>query len=669
LITAVIDQPLKRRNVVVAVVLGFAFLTIALLIGGGAPTRSAPGLPDAGLTVGWLVPLLSMANFLVEFALVGYSLAAALFFCDVDGALGNSASRFIRRVPAIALLWVVLNVVMLIIKAAYEIGIPLRGAFNYATIYSYSTQIPQGIAILWQLFIVALLMGVSALTHRVRGAATTLLLSLLVFLPPALHSHASGAGHHGLATGAIVIHVVASALWVSGVFGLIAMHRAKISLETALPRFSVLALWCVSTIAITGVISAWLHIGSIHGLTSKYALLVLAKSVALILLVVIGARNRSAIKSRVIGGTGVAFIRLVFAEILIMLIATGTAVALAQTPPPVARVPISYPSAELIVGSPMPPSPTLAHLLLRIDLEGFSLGFIAIGAILYFQGVRTLRRRGDRWPVGRSIGFASGLAVFGYATSGGLGDYAHFAFSFHMLAHMMIVTLAPIGLVLGAPITLALRALPAGTPPGERGARGMLNAAVHSKVAKFYANPIVALIIFDGSLFVLYLTPLFGKLMSSHFGHVFMNFHFLGAGLIFFYVIIGIDPSPNRVPHLVRFVLLLAAMSIHAFFSVSVMSSTTLFDSGYFASLHRPWWPDLLTDQHTGGALGWAMSDIPIVIAMVAHFIQWSKDDSREAKRLDRASDRAVSKGEDDELAKYNARLAALAKRDESRNG
>jgi cytochrome c oxidase assembly factor CtaG/putative copper export protein len=661
------DRLIKRHTLVIAVVLGFVALIVALLISGGAPARSAPGLPDAGLTVGWLVPLLSMLNFLIEFALVGCSLAAVLFFPDEEGALGKAAYRFIRKVPALALIWVVLNAVMLVIKAAYEIGIPFREAFNYPTIYSYATQISQGIAILWQFFIVALIMAVSALTFRVRGAAATLLLATLVFLPPALHSHASGAGNHGLASGAIVIHIVASALWVSGVFALLLMHRAKLSLEMALPRFSLLALWCVSAIVVTGVASAWLHIGSIHGLASKYSLLILLKSLALIMLVVMGSRNRSAIKARVIGGSTTAFIRLVSAEISTMLIATGIAVALAQTPPPVPRVPIAYPNSTLIVGSPMPPPPTLAHLLWRFDPDSFALAFIAIAAILYFQGVRKLSKRGDHWSNGRSVAFGVGLAVFGYATSGGLGDYAHFAFSFHMIAHMVIVTLVPIGIVLGAPVTLALRALPAGTHPGERGARGTLNAAIHSKVAKLYAHPVVALAIIDGSLFVLYLTPIFGHLMRSQFGHVFMNFHFLGAGIIFFYIIIGVDPSPRRIPHLVRMVLLFAAMAIHAFFSIAVMSTTTVLDGGYFGSLHRPWWPDLLTDQHTGGAVGWAMSDLPIVIALVALFIQWTKDDAREARRLDRASDRATLQGEDDELAKYNARLAAIAKRDEKR--
>lgn len=660
---------MTKRAAVIAVLVSFAALAIALVLGGGAPTKAAAGLPDAGLTIGWLVPLLAMASLLTEFALVGFSLAAVVFFVDEEGALGSGAMNFMRKVPAITLLWIAINLFLLPVRAAYEIGIPFRQVLNFATIDSYATQTIQGNSILWQFLFIAILMGVSALTHRVRGAVATLVLSLLVFIPIAIHSHASGAGHHSLATGVITVHIIASALWVSGVIALVAMRKSKLSLAIAVPRFSVLALWCVIALGLTGVVSGWIRVGSIPGFASKYGAIMLAKAIALGLLIVIGARHRRAIRARVLDGEIGAFIRLISVELITMFAAVGLAVALAQTPPPIARVPIAYAGAEQIVGSPMPPPPTLSNLLLRFDLDGFSIAFIVVAAALYFFGVRKLSRRGDHWPVGRSVAFVLGLAVFGYSTSGGLGDYALFAFSFHMIAHMAIVALAPIGIVLGAPITLALRALPAGTHPGERGARGILNAAVHSKVSQFYSHPVVALIVFDGSLFALYLTPIFGKLMRSHIGHVVMDFHFLAAGILFFYLIIGVDPSPRRVPHLVRIVLLFAAMSIHAFFSIAVMSTTALLDGGYFASLNRPWWTDLLNDQHTGGAVGWSMGEVPIAIALVALFIQWSKDDAREAKRLDRASDRAVAKGQDDELAKYNAQLAALTKRDGNRNG
>ena len=229
---------------------------------------------------------------------------------------------------------------------------------------------------------------------------------------------------------------------------------------------------------------------------------------------------------------------------------------------------------------------------------------------------------------------------------------------------MILGMIAPIGFILSAPITLALRTLPQGRSDDERGIRGQLVALLNSRYMKVLTNPIVALAIFDGSLFLLYMTPLFGGLMQNHAGHLFMNIHFLLAGALFFHVIVGIDPNPQKVPHIVRIIILFAAMSIHAFFSIALLSATTLLDGGYFASLHRPWLSDLLVDQHTGGAVGWAMGEIPILIALVATFIQWVREDKKETKRIDRAEDRAAAMGADDELAKYNKYLAELAQRD-----
>ena len=224
--------------------------------------------------------------------------------------------------------------------------------------------------------------------------------------------------------------------------------------------------------------------------------------------------------------------------------------------------------------------------------------------------------------------------------------------------------IAPIGFVLSAPITLAMRALPAGRTNLERGLRGSLISIIHSRYSIIMTNPVTALIIFDGSLFGLYLTPLFGSLMRSHSGHLFMDIHFVLAGYLFFYVIIGVDVNPRKIPHIVRIIVLFAAMSIHAFFSITLLSTSSLVDGGYFALLHRPWNFNLLTDQHTGGAIGWAMGEIPILLALVATFIQWIREDKRETKRIDRAADRASAMGEDDELAQYNRYLSELNQRE-----
>jgi len=233
-----------------------------------------------------------------------------------------------------------------------------------------------------------------------------------------------------------------------------------------------------------------------------------------------------------------------------------------------------------------------------------------------------------------------------------------------MIAHMVLGMIAPIGFVLSAPITLALRTLPAGRTPNERGIRGSLITIIHSKYSIIITNPVTALAIFDGSLFGLYLTPIFGSLMRSHSGHLLMDIHFILAGYLFFYVIIGVDVNPRKIPHIVRIIVLFAAMSIHAFFSITLLSTSSLVDGGFFELLHRTWNMDLLADQHTGGAVGWAMGEIPILLALVATFIQWVRADSREAKRIDRSADRAAAMGEDDDLAEYNRYLRDLHARE-----
>jgi putative copper resistance protein D len=95
------------------------------------------------------------------------------------------------------------------------------------------------------------------------------------------------------------------------------------------------------------------------------------------------------------------------------------------------------------------------------------------------------------------------------------------------------------------------------------------------------------------------------------------------------------------------------------------MSTTTLIDGGYFSSLETPWLGDLLDDQRAGGSIGWAMGEIPIILALIATFILWMRDDKRESKRIDRNEARLAAQGEPDELAQYNNYLSQLQQRNE----
>jgi putative copper resistance protein D len=478
---------------------------------------------------------------------------------------------------------------------------------------------------------------------------------------PVFQSHSESSGSHGLAIGSLVIHVAALSLWVGGVIA-IALLDPK-DRPIAVSRFSELALWSVIAVVASGTVNAWVRLDFQGAWNSAYAYVVIAKIALTLVLVSIGYLHRTtlALRERI---DWLGFGRLLFVEAMIMVATVAMGAWLSSIEPPERPNLPEFDPAVAVSGISTPPPPSWSRILFSYEPDALMIGILITAVALYIKGVLVMRRRGDNWPVGRSIAFGLGIAGIDFATSGGLGLYAHFAFSYHMVAHMVLGMIAPIGIVLGAPITLALRTLPQSRDGTERGVRGTLLAVLHSKVAIFFTNPIVALAVFDGSLFALYFTELFGGMMQSHVGHLLMSIHFILAGILFFHVIIGIDPNPRRIPHLVRIVIVFAAMSIHAFFSVALMSSTTLIDQGYFASLKTPWLTDLLADQQLGGSIGWAMGEIPILLALVATFISWVKDDSREVKRIDRNTSRAAAMGQPDELADYNRYLQKLAERD-----
>ena len=583
---------------------------------------------------------------------IGLLLTLGFLETDVRGAVSNF--RLAKKVKSTLLAWIITILIFILIQIAYLLEQPISASFDLTVIRSYLTQTSVGKSYLVQLFGVLIVLLIPL--KKVLSTYISLIIALIAITAPIFQSHGTSSSHHGLAIGALVIHVIALSFWVGGLFGLTQLSKAQKLI--ALPRFSELALWSAITVAITGAATAWTRLDSISSWQSKYGAITILKIFLTLTLIGFGALHRRWI----IKSDFPSIFRLISGEIVIMFVTVFVGSWLSTVAPPTREIKSSQ--ALLITGIQMPPAPTFSNILLAYDADGLMLGLLIIAVALYIKGVVILRKRGDTWPVGRTIAFALGISMVDFATSGGLGVYSHFAFSNHMMAHMFLGMIAPIGIVLGAPITLALRTLPQARNKDERGVRGSFIALLHSKPALVMTNPVVALAIFDGSLFTLYFTPLFGNLMQGHSGHFFMSTHFLLAGILFFQTIIGIDPAPRKVPHLVKIIIIFAAMSIHAFFSIAIMSATTLIDNGFFVLLERPWATDLLADQKLGGAIGWAMGEIPILLALIATFLQWLREDKKEAGRIDRAADRAAAMGEDDDLAQYNRYLAQLNQRD-----
>ncbi len=312
---------------------------------------------------------------------------------------------------------------------------------------------------------------------------------------------------------------------------------------------------------------------------------------------------------------------------------------------------------DVLLGYQLPGAPTPLRLMSfwRFDT------FLGVGAIAlagaYIIGVARLRRRGDRWPVGRTVAWLGGCAAMLAATSSGVRSYGSAMFSVHMVEHMTLNMFVPVLLVLGAPVTLALRVLPGAAAGEQPGPREWIVRAVHSPFTAFLSSPITAFVLFVGSLYAVYFTPLFSTLVRYHWGHEFMAVHFLITGYLFYWGIIGVDPGPRRLPFIGRLALLFAIMPFHAFFGVAMMTMTSVVGGNFYRGLALPWVPNLNDDQHLGGAIAWGASEVPLVMVVIALVTQWARQDRRTSTRADRHADA----GYDDDLAAYNNMLRELA--------
>jgi putative copper resistance protein D len=281
-------------------------------------------------------------------------------------------------------------------------------------------------------------------------------------------------------------------------------------------------------------------------------------------------------------------------------------------------------------------------------------------ALVYLVAVRRLYRRGDAWPAGRTAAWLAGCAVLLVTTSSGVGKYMPAMFSMHMVAHMLLSMLVPILLTLGAPVTLALRALPAAGRDEPPGPREWLLSALHSRISQFFTNPFIATALFVAGFYGLYFGGIFTATVDNHAAHVAMNAHFLLSGYLFYWVVIGIDPTPRPMQPLTKLGMVFASLPLHAFFGVVLMATQTVLGETFYRSLHLSWHTDLIGDQRLGGGIAWAAGEIPLVIVLIALLIQWRRSDQRTATRTDRAAER----DHDADLAAYNAMLAELARRD-----
>lgn len=582
------------------------------------------------------------------------SLAYALFCTrttargrvDVDGYAG------VRIVERAGIVWALASLALIPVSAADAAGITVgdmmgRGAF--ADLVAANER-PKA----W-IVTAVLAVAIATLSRAVlswNGLFGLAALSVLATLAPACVGNAGEGPDHDFTTGAVILFTTSLSV-LAGLTWNMAEHQRRddgVLFEAALHRYRMITALAVTVMAPTAAILAVVLVGPRH-FGGVYAVLAAVSSVLLLAhAVLVWWLRRTG--PDVVGRT----LRWL-ACVQVFWLAVSVAMAI-QPAPAFDGSPFTAQQALLGFDLAHPPNALRLLTMWRFDVV-LGTAAIALG-VLYVVGVVRLHRRGDEWSRWRSLAWVLGCVGLLIVTSSGVATYGYAMFSVHMTIHMALNMFIPVLLVLGAPVTLLLRAVDPAGKGSLPGPREWVLSLMHSRFTAVLSNALMALAVFVLSLYGLYFSSLFDVLIRYHWGHLLMNIHFLLTGYLFYWAIIGVDPGPRRLPHLGRLGMLFAVMPFHAFFGVAVMSMDNLVGIKFYPQLGLGWLTDLLADQRLGGELAWISGEIPVLLVVGALLSQWAKQDRKVAVRTDRHQEKNYA--EDDELAAYNAMLAQLGR-------
>lgn len=647
--------------------LALAVCALALRLAGSADAPALPGLRPPDPWAPWLLPLTTLIARLAQLATVGLLIAASALLPSEDRGLSPPAWLAARWAVRAALVWAGAQLLVLPLTAADLLGVA-PWSLSLSVVVSTMRDLEAGQALLLVAVLALAAAAAARVSIRRAGALTALALAAVALAPQTASGHSASSGSHQVAVSSLMIHLAGVLVWAGGLLALVllASRLTTPMLADGARRFSALALPAAVLVVASGLVEAALSLrfSPSDWLGTAYGRLALLKLAASIAVLAAGWRHRTRWLGALAQGQRRGFIRLALGETAVLAATMGLAVALSRTAPPPRLESETY--AQTLLGFPLPPPITWGRVALDWYPEPLFLLAGLAGLGLYLAGVVRLRRNGIAWPLRRTIPWVAGCLVVIVAMCSGLARYAPVLAWVHMLQHLLLAIYAAPLLVLGAPVTLALRALKPAPDPGLPGPREVLQAVLHSRYSRAITQPVFALLFFSGSMFAVFYSGLYELMLRSHVAHLLISAHFLLSGYLFYWVVIGIDPGPRRVNAPMRLIMLLISAIVHTVFGVSLMQSESPLGGDWFASLGRTWGPSVVEDTQIAGAIAWSIGELPFVAILGVLLFAWANDDEREQRRRDRAADIKGS-AEADAIEDYNAMLARLAERDASR--
>ena len=614
-----------------------------LLISSALWSAPAPLIPDSGPIVYLLKPILVSLVYVLGLLVIALLISGGIFV-----PFQENNSRFAAKF-SLALSGISFAAAVFTLTLALSQPLSVVAQIEVIATYGWDVSSVRALLLISLIALVSFLVLQRPNLDRVGLVATFNVIGLSL---PALLSHGGGISTHQWAVVSGLMHGITVSLWISGVAAIfIIVSNKQLTQDQkslALHKFSYLAIASVVLLLISGQINAFTRLNNYSEiLSTTYGQLLILKVTLVALALIVAANIRKRLQTDIK--------KLVGLEVGLLLFTLGVSVVLASTDFPRTGN-AAFTLIESVTGFPEPREFSWSYALTTFSLEPFTftVGLFALG--LYFWGVWTLKRRGDSWPVFRTISWTAAVLIGMYVTNTMIGRYAILLFSAHMVVHMVLAMVVPILLPLGAPLTLILRSLsPNETVKNKdsqvRNLRDWIVALMNSRYLHTLSHPIIAFFLFAGGTWVLYFSPLLTVLMRSHLGHLFMDAHFVLAGYLFFWNILGVDPAPRKVPDVLKLGIVFAAAVFHGIFGFITYSSDTALGGGWFSEVKPSWLLDQIKDQQLGGGIAWGFGELPTILVLGILVYQWASRDQRLAKQVT-----------DKEIDDYNDYLKSLKK-------
>ncbi len=305
-----------------------------------------------------------------------------------------------------------------------------------------------------------------------------------------------------------------------------------------------------------------------------------------------------------------------------------------------ALTPAVLPGATMAHGEAVS-APSFPGVLLAWSFDPLAIALISAAALVYLRAVREVNAAHPRSPVSRwrTIAFLAGLVAIAVALLSPIERYETALISVHMVQHMLLQLVAAPLLLLAAPVTLALRAAPAGV-------RGWLLRVLHSRLLRVVTHPIVAWTAFVVVGWGWQFSPLYDLAAESVLVHYVQHAVYLGVALLFWWPIVAVDPSPRKLAFPGRVAYVALSIPQNSFLGITLMNVQPSLYPHYWTQL-RDWGPPFAEDLQIAGAIMWGMGAMVFVVALLLVLAAWMRSEERRTQRREgRADERAAAEAE-----------------------